>query len=136
MQTQGSTTKKSKPEKFRPKDLKPANRKTPALPCTNEPRKTSRQDKKKCYLKKKRDRKNSIPAIKDNAIEGEKKWNNWGDGKCYNCQKKGYFARNCPETPKNSCWSQQPPCRWLVVIKKLLSGCLTSIIWSNSRRNK
>ena len=101
MQTQGSIVKKSKPKESRPKDLKPADGKTPAPPCTNEPGKTSHQDKKKEYFKKKRDRKNSIPAIGDNAIESEKKRNNRGDGKCYNCQKKDHFARNCPDLPKN-----------------------------------
>ena len=101
MQTQGSTVKKSQPEEFRPKDLKQADRKTPAPPRINEPGKTSRQDKKKEYLKKKRNRKNSTPAKRDNAIEGEKKRNDQSDGKCYNCQKKGHFAKNCPEPPKN-----------------------------------
>ena len=101
VQTQGSTTKKSKPEEFKPKDLKPANGKTPALLHTDEPKKTSYQDKKKKYLKKKRDQKNPTPAIGDNIIEDEKKQNNRGDGKCYNCQKKGHFAKNCPEPPKN-----------------------------------
>ena len=76
VQTQGSTAKESKPKESRLKDSKLANGKTPALPRTNEPGKTSRQDKKKEYLKKKRDRKNSTPATKDNAIEGEKKRNN------------------------------------------------------------
>ena len=54
MQTQGLTVKKSKPEESRPKDLKLANEKTPAPTRTDEPGKTSRQDKKKEYLKKKR----------------------------------------------------------------------------------
>ena len=101
VQTQGSTAKESKPEESRPKESKPADGKTPAPPRTDEPGKTSRQDKKKEYLKKKRDRKNSTPATGDNAIEGEKKRNDQSDGKCYNCQKKGHFARNYPELPKN-----------------------------------
>ena len=101
VQTQGLTAKESKPKESRPKDLKPANGKTPAPPRTNEPEKTSRQDKKKEYLKKKRDRKNSTLATGNNAIENEKKRNNQGDKKCYNYQKKGHFARNCPEPPKN-----------------------------------
>ena len=101
VQTQGSTAKESKPKESRRKESKPTDRKTPAPPRTNEPEKTSCQDKKKEYLKKKRDQKNSIPATGDNAIEGEKKRNNRGDGKCYNCQKKDHFARNCPDLPKN-----------------------------------
>ena len=75
MQTQGSIAKESKLKKSRPKNSKLANRKTPVLLCIDEPEKTSCQDKKKEYLKKKRDRKNSTPAIRDNAIEGEKKQN-------------------------------------------------------------
>ena len=76
VQTQGSTAKKSKPKEFRPKDSKPANEKTPASPCTNKPEKTSCQDKKKEYFKKKRDWKNSTPVIGANAIEDKKKRNN------------------------------------------------------------
>ena len=101
VQTQGSTAKKSKPEESRPKDSKVADGKTPVLPRTYKPGKTSCQDKKKEYLKKKRDWKNSTPATGDNAIEDEKKRNDQGDKKCYNCQKKSYFARNCPKLLKN-----------------------------------
>ena len=84
VQTQGSTVKKSKSEVSRPKNLKPADEKTPVPPRTNKPGKIFHQDKKKEYLKNKRDRKNSTPATRDNAIEDEKKRNNRGDGKCYN----------------------------------------------------
>ena len=53
VKTQGLTTKKSRPKESRPKDLKLANKKTFALPCTNKLGKTSYQDKKKKYFKKK-----------------------------------------------------------------------------------
>ena len=85
VQTQSSTAKESKPEESRPKDSKPANEKTLTLPRTNEPEKTSLQDKKKEYLKKKWDRKNSTPDTGDNTIEGEKKRNNRSNRKCYHC---------------------------------------------------
>ena len=101
VQNQGSTAKKSKPEEFRPKNSKPANRKTPVPPCINKLRKTSRQNKKKKYFKKKQDWKNSTLATRDNAIEGEKKQNNQGDKKCYNCQKRAILletARNLQKT--------------------------------------
>ena len=55
VQIQSSTIKKSKPKKSRLKDLKLANGKIPVPLRTNEPKKISRQDKKKEYLKKKRD---------------------------------------------------------------------------------
>ena len=76
VQTQGSTAKESKPKESRPKDSKPTNGKTPAPPHTNEPEKISRQDKKKEYLKKKWDQKNSTSAIRNNAMKGKKMWNN------------------------------------------------------------
>ena len=78
VQTPGSTAKKSKPKESQPKDLKLTNGKILAPPHTNKPGKTFCQNKKKGYLKKKRDWKNSILAIRNNAIKGEKKWNNWG----------------------------------------------------------
>ena len=53
MQTQDSTIKKSKLKKFKLKDLKPVNKKTLALTCTNKSGKISYQDKKKEYIKKK-----------------------------------------------------------------------------------
>ena len=101
VQTQGSTAQESKPEESRLKDLKLADEKTPAPPHTNEPKKSSCQDKKKEYFKKKRDQKNSIPATRDNVIKGEKKRNNRNNKKYYHCQKMGYFTRNCSDPLKN-----------------------------------
>ena len=96
VQTQGTTAKKPRAEEPWPKEAKQANGKAPTPLRSDELIKPTRQKKKKKYWKKKGDRKNSSPATKDNAIEGKK-----GDGKCYNCQKKGHIMRNCPEPPKN-----------------------------------
>ena len=98
--TQGITGKKSKPEESRPKKVKSAEGKNPAPPRSEsiEPEKTSCIDKKREYLekkKKKRDRKNNTPATGDNAnaieVGEKKKWDNRGDGRCYNYQKKAIF---------------------------------------------
>lgn len=80
------------PKKFRLKKLKLANKKTFAIFCLNfiEPRKIFCQGKKNKSLKKKQERKNSTLATRNNIIEGKKK----RDDKCYNRQKKCYFAKN------------------------------------------
>ena len=105
VQTQGFNTKESKPEEFRPKELKLAKGKTPTQPRSKftEPKKTFRTDKKKKYLKKKRDQKSNTLATGNNAnaIEDEKMRNNWGNERCYNCQKKRLFFKNCQKPPKN-----------------------------------
>ena len=116
VQTQETTAKKSMSEESRPKKLKLAEGKNPVLLYSEsmEPGKTFYINKRREYPKKKRDRKNNTPATKNNsnAIEiGKKKWNNQGDGRYYNCQKKGHFLKNCPEPPKNSCQFWQPPCQ-------------------------
>ena len=109
VQTQGTTAKEPHTEEPRPKEAKPTNGKNPARPRSDsaEPEKISRTDKKKEYFEKKKkkwDRKNNTPATGDNANKiGEKKKRS--DDRCYNCQKKGHFSRNCPEPPKNECRS-------------------------------
>ena len=101
--TQGTIAKEPRTEESRPKKAKSTD--APPHYKSAEPGKTSRTDKRMEYLekkKKKRDRKNNTPATRDNtnAVEvGEKKKR--GDDRCYNCQKKGHFSRNCPEPPKN-----------------------------------
>ena len=96
VQTRGTTVKEPRAEEPRPKQAKQADGKALAPLRSNEPVKPTCQEKKKEYRKKKQDRKNSSPATRDNAIKSKK-----GNGKCYNCQKKGYIARNCPELLKN-----------------------------------
>ena len=49
--------------------------KTPILSHINKLGKTSRQNKKKEYLKKKQDQKNFTPTTEDNAIKRKKKQN-------------------------------------------------------------
>ena len=107
VQTQRTTVEESKPEESRPKELKLAEGKNPALlrSESTEPGKTSRTDKKREYLKKKRDRQNNTLATRDNAnaieVGEKKKQDNQGDGRCYNCQKTGHFSKNYPESLKN-----------------------------------
>ena len=106
VQTQGITTKESKPEQSRPKELKSVEGKNPA-PLYSESMKlgkTFRTDKRREYLKKKRDRKNNTSTTEGNANvvnNGKKKRNDQGDGRCYNCQKKCHFSKNYPKLPKN-----------------------------------
>lgn len=89
VQTKGLIIKKSKPEESKPKKLKPANVKSFTLSRINEPAKLTRKNKKKKYLKIKRDRKSSTLATGNNAIEDDKKrQDDTSQGKCYNCQKK------------------------------------------------
>ena len=102
VQTQGTTAKEPRTEESRPKEAKSTD--TPPRSESAEPGKTSRTDKKREYLekKKKQDQKNNTPAAGDNAnaVEvGEKKKRD--DNRCYNCQKKGHFSRNCLEPQKN-----------------------------------
>ena len=106
VQTKGIIVKESKPKKSKLKESKLAKGKNPALPRSKsiKPGKISRTNKKSEYLKKKRDRKNNTSATRDNAngVEGgEKKRNDRDNGRCYNCQKKGHFLKNCPKAPKN-----------------------------------
>ena len=110
VKTQGITSKESKPKEYRPNEAKLAECKNPALPRSESTKfgKTSRTDKKKEYLekkKKKRVQKTNTPATRDNAkvveIGEKKKQDNWGNGRCYNCKKKGHFSRNYLELPKN-----------------------------------
>ena len=110
MQTQETTAKKLRTEESRPKEAKQADGKAPVPPRSEftKPGKTSHIDKRREYLekkKKKRDRKNNTPATGDNAnavkIGKKKKQDNRSDGRCYNCQKKGHFLKNCPKPLKN-----------------------------------
>ena len=96
VQTQRIAAKEPRAKEPKPKEAKQANGKAYAPLRSDKPVKPTCQEKKKEYRKKKQDRKNSSPATGNNVIEGKK-----GDEKCYNCRKKGYIARNCPEPSKN-----------------------------------
>ena len=98
IQTQRFNFKKSKSKESRPKKSKLAKNKifTPPRSKLVEHEKISCIDKNREYLKKKQERKNNIPAMRDNdnAIEdSEKKRNNQGDKWYYNCQKRAIFQK-------------------------------------------
>ena len=63
------------------------------MPCINELAKSNSKDKKKKWLKKK---KNSTWVIENNTIEDKKKWapSNTSQVTCYNCQKKAILQTN------------------------------------------
>ena len=96
IQTQGTTAKETRTKENKPKKAKQANGMAFAPPQLNDLIKPNHQKKKKKYWKKKQNRKNSSRATEENAIKIKK-----GDGKYYNCQKKGHIGRNCPDSPKN-----------------------------------
>ena len=91
VQTQETTAKKPCTEESKPKEAKLANDKTPAPPRSDEPAKFYYKNKKREWLKKK---KNSTLAIEDNTIEDKKKRTSGDTNQvtCYNCQKKDHFA--------------------------------------------
>ena len=99
VQTQGTTAKKPRMKESRPKEAKSINGKTIVLPYSNELAKPNCKKKRRKWLKKKKD---SILIIRDNAIEGKKKWtlDDTSQVTCYNCQKKGHFTNKCSK-PKN-----------------------------------
>ena len=110
VQTQGIIAKEPHTKESRLKVTKQADGKAPAPPRSKsiEPGKTFRTDKRREYLEKKKkklDRKNNTPATGNNAnaikVGEKKKRDDQGDGRCYNCQKKGHFSRNCLEPSKN-----------------------------------
>ena len=69
MQTQRTTAKEPHIKKSKPKVAKSTNGKTPAPPRSSKPVKSNCKDKRRKRLKKK----DSIPAIENNAIKDKKK---------------------------------------------------------------
>ena len=106
MWTQRNTAKEYHSKEPKPKEVKPANGKTPTLLCFDKFVKLNCQEKKKEYWKKKKDQNNFTLAIGDNPTENKKKKDN---KKCYNCLKKGDIAKNCLEPLKKLFWSWQTP---------------------------
>ena len=102
MQTQGTTTKDSYPEKPKIKKTKP----TPARAEANEPSEQARKEKKKKKHQEKQNKKQT-PASIANAIEiqqkKKKKNQNQDVSKItyFNCDKKGHYASTCTKPPKN-----------------------------------
>ena len=99
VQTQNLTVKKSKSKEFKPQKSKLDKKKSSTLPRINEPAKFNYKNKKKEWLKKK---KNSILAIENNAIKGKKKQtsSNGNQVTYYNYHKKSHFTNKYIK-PKN-----------------------------------
>ena len=99
MQTQGSKYS-SCPEEPKPKDPKPA----PSRDDVAKPdKKEDRKDKKKKLQNRRRERNKQIPVTGDNteALKKKKKRRDPSEVMYFNCDKKGHYAKNCIEPPKN-----------------------------------
>ena len=132
MQTQRTSVKDySRSEKPKTKDLK-------SVPLHNNPAEPAKQEDKQKRFKRQQERTREpkkTPATGNNTINAVKKKKKRDTSKvtCFNNNKKNHYASNCTK-PKNQRQSQQPLCRWFMVVKRL-SRCLVYIIWSNLRRN-
>ena len=101
VQTQRTSTKKLRPEESRIKEAKSAKEKGPALSQTNmaessEQSKKDRKDKKRRFGERK-EQSEETPATRVNTEAMKKKLKT----RCFNCNKKGHYANECTEPPKN-----------------------------------
>ena len=110
VQSQGSNNKdfsRSKEPKF--KNSKPAPSRNDA--AIESAKKEDRKDKKKRFRRQRREhteeQKEQTLATGINKAASKKKLK----VRCFNCDKKDYYANNCIKPPKNYCWSRQPLCR-------------------------
>ena len=94
---------------FRPKKVKSAKEKASILPRTNvaeslEQSKKDKKDNKRRFWKHKRDhtgeQKEETLAIGTNITDARSK-KKYPNITYYNCDKKGYYSKSCPEPSKN-----------------------------------
>ena len=119
-------------KKPKPKDSKPV------LLCDNaaKPAKIKDQkDKKKRFRNQKREHtEEQIMATGVNTNTSKKKIK----ARCFNNNKKSYYANKCTKLPKKKSQSWQPLCQWLIIEARRLcsKGYLVSIIRFDSRKAK
>ena len=101
---------------------------TSASTQDSKPSDKTKNNKKKKYWRGKRDFKkpknftnlaSGVNAAEVGSKGKRKKKKDVGEITYFNCNKKGHYSNNCLEPPKNKYRSWQPPCRWLVLERRL-----------------
>ena len=128
VQTKGTTAKDSHPEEPKIKEVRP----TLSRAVASKLSKQACKERKKTRHQERRDKKQTpASTANETEIQQKKKKKNQDQDvskvMCFNCNKKGHYISTCTKPLKNCCRSWQPPCRLLIVVRRL-SGCPISTI--------